>query len=139
VPADNLKQTFAEFNADATRGVDSRFGRGSNKFHHFKGDMKHKPNPNLAPIQKLPFYAVKIQMGDLGTYAGLAVNERSRVLTAKDQPIPHLYAVGNAAVSPFGGGYTGYGACIGPAMIFGYAAGRDIAKEAREPTASPVG
>jgi hypothetical protein len=39
--------------------------------------------------------------------------------------------VGSAAVSPFGGGYPGYGACLGPAMVFGYAAGRDIATHAR--------
>ncbi len=42
-----------------------------------------------------------------------------------------LYAVGTAAVSVFGGGYPGYGANIGSAMIFGYLVGRDIAGHAR--------
>lgn len=126
VPADALAETLREFNASAAKGEDPKFGRGSNWFHHFKGDMEHKPNPNLAPITKAPFYAVKIKVGDLGTYTGLAVDEESRVVTESGAPIDGLYAVGTAAVSVFGGGYPGYGANIGPAMVFGYRVGRDI-------------
>ena len=136
VPEDNLRQTLAEFNADAGKGTDTRFRRGSNWFHHFKGDMEHKPNPNLAPIDIAPYYAVKVQMGDLGTYAGLAVNDRSEVVTSTGEGVPGLYAVGSAAVSVFGGGYPGYGANIGPAMVFGYQVGRDIAAHAAERTAA---
>ncbi|KAA9155648.1 FAD-dependent oxidoreductase [Amycolatopsis acidicola] len=132
VPADRLQATLDEFNAGAARGEDPKFQRGSNWFHHFKGDMDHKPNPNLAPIDQGPYYAVKIEMGDLGTYAGLAVNTRSEVLDDDNQPVPGLYAVGTAAVSVFGGGYPGYGANIGPAMVFGYRVGRDIAAHAEE-------
>lgn len=130
VPADKLAATLREFNAGAARGEDPKFGRGSNWFHHFKGDMEHKPNPNLAPIDTPPYYAVKIQMGDLGTYVGLAVDSRSRVVTEAGDAVPGLYAVGTAAVSVFGGGYPGYGANIGPAMVFGYLAGHDIAAHA---------
>lgn len=132
VPADRLQATLDEFNAGAARGEDPKFHRGSNWFHHFKGDLDHKPNPNLAPIDRDPFYAVKIEMGDLGSYAGLAVNTRSEVLDADGDAIPGLYAVGTAAVSVFGGGYPGYGANIGPAMIFGHAVGRDIGVHAAE-------
>jgi succinate dehydrogenase/fumarate reductase flavoprotein subunit len=132
VPAANLRATVEEFNDGARRGVDPEFGRGSNWYHHFKGDPDHKPNPNLAPLERGPFYAVKIQMADLGTFAGLSVNDASQVLTADGRVVPGLYAVGTAAVSPFGGGYPGYGACIGPAMVFGYAAGRDIAATAHQ-------
>ncbi|GAA1626546.1 FAD-dependent oxidoreductase [Georgenia ruanii] len=132
VPAANLQATLAEFNTAAARGEDPKFHRGSNKFHHFKGDVEHKPNPNLAPIEKGPFYAVKIEMGDLGTYAGLAVNSRSEVLDDHGNGVRGLYAVGTAAVSPFGGGYPGYGANIGPALVFGYKVGRDMAAHAAE-------
>ncbi|MFF2732694.1 FAD-dependent oxidoreductase [Streptomyces sp. NPDC058008] len=132
VPAEALRRTLEEFNADAALGRDTRFKRGSNWFHHFKGDMEHKPNPNLAPIDKAPYYAVRIQMGDLGTYAGLSVNGRGEVLAASGRGVPGLYAVGTAAVSVFGGGYPGYGANIGPAMVFGYRVGRDIAAHAAE-------
>ncbi|MGO1834382.1 MAG: FAD-dependent oxidoreductase [Actinomycetaceae bacterium] len=126
VPEAALRRTLNDFNAGAARGEDPAFGRGSNKFHHFKGDTEHKPNPNLETIDKGPYYAVKIGMGDLGTYAGLAVTPDLEVLDGSDHPIPGLYAVGTAAVSPFGGGYPGYGANIGPAMVFGYKVGRDI-------------
>ncbi|MGB3485828.1 MAG: FAD-dependent oxidoreductase [Mycobacterium sp.] len=132
IPADRLEATVAEFNKGAARGEDPAFARGSNWFHHFKGDMNHKPNPNLATLDRGPFYAVKIQMGDLGSYAGLAVNRRSEVVTSDGAAIPGLYAVGTAAVSVFGGGYPGYGANIGPALVFGYQVGRDIGVHAGE-------
>lgn len=132
IPAASLRDTLDEFNEGAARGVDPRFGRGSNKFHHFKGDLEHEPNPNLEVIHQAPFYAVKIEMGDLGTYAGLSVNERNEVVDDRGEGIPGLYAVGSAAVSAFGGGYPGYGANIGPALVFGYLTGRDIAAHAAE-------
>jgi succinate dehydrogenase/fumarate reductase flavoprotein subunit len=128
IPAVNLQATLDEFNEHAAQGRDPKFNRGSNWFHHFKGDMEHQPNPNLATIDRGPYYAVKIEMGDLGTYAGLAVNNNNEVLDEQGLGVPGLYAVGTAAVSVFGGGYPGYGANIGPAMIFGYMVGRDIAR-----------
>lgn len=132
VPAAELRRTVEEFNGPAARGEDPKFQRGSLKYHNFKGDMEHKPNPNLEPLDKAPYFAVKIQMGDLGTYAGLKVNERSEVVREDGTAIEGLYAVGTAAVSVFGGGYPGYGANIGPAMVFGYLTGRDIAQHAAE-------
>ncbi|WP_307823568.1 FAD-dependent oxidoreductase [Microbacterium sp. KRD172] len=130
-----LVATVAAFNEGATRGEDPAFGRGSTKYHHFKGDPLHKPNPNLAPLNKPPYYATKIQMGDLGTFAGIAVDSSSRVTTGSGDAIPGLYAVGAAAVSVFGGGYPGYGSHIGPALVFGYRVGRNIATEAKRPEA----
>ena len=132
LPADKLQATLEEFNKHAAIGEDPAFKRGTLPFHHFKGDMKHKPNPNLATIDKGPYYAVRIGMGDLGTYSGLSVNDRNEVLDADGNGIPGLYAVGTAAVSVFGGGYPGYGANIGPALVFGYMAGRDIARHSEE-------
>ena len=127
VPADNLRATLEEFNADAARGEDTRFGRGSTEYNHFRGDKDHKPNPNLAPLDKAPYYAAKMRMGDLGSFAGLDVDDDSRVLDTHGNPIPGVLAVGAAAASVFGGGYPGYGSHIGPAIVFGYRAGRDIA------------
>ncbi len=132
VDAATLKETLDEFNTHAAKGEDPKFGRGTTEYQWFKGDMKHKPNPNLETIDKAPYYAVRIQMGDLGTYAGLAVNESGEVLDEGGQPIRGLYAAGAAAVSVFGGGYPGYGAHLGPALVFGYRIGRDLAKKAEE-------
>ncbi|WP_218063372.1 FAD-dependent oxidoreductase [Arthrobacter sp. SDTb3-6] len=132
IDAAALQQTVAEFNPHAEAGRDPDFGRGSTLYNHFRGDMEHRPNPNLAPVGKGPYYAAKIQMGDLGTFAGVGVNARSEVVTAEGTRILGLLAVGSAAVSVFGGGYPGYGSHIGPALVFGYRAGRDIAKLAAE-------
>lgn len=127
-----LEKTIERFNRDAIAGNDTEFGRGSTAYNHFRGDMEHKPNPNLAPLLKGPFYAAKVRMGDIGTFAGIDVDERSRVIREDGSPVQGLYSVGAAAVSVFGGGYPGYGSHIGPALVFGYRMGRDIAELAAE-------
>ena len=76
--------------------------------------MEHKPNPNLAPVGKGPYYAAKIQMGDLGTFAGIGVNERYEVTTEEGTAIPGLIAVGAAAVSVFLGRLPGIWLPHGP-------------------------
>ena len=45
------------------------------------------------------------------------------------EPLPGLYAVGNAAASPFGLAYPGAGATLGPALVFGFRAGRAAASD----------
>lgn len=123
-----LKSTVTRFNSFASRGEDEDFGRGSTAYNHFRGDPAHKPNPNLAELNKPPFYAVKIKMGDLGSFAGIQVDNDSAIVNKAGDQIPGLFAVGAAAVSVFGGGYPGYGSHIGPAMILGYRLGRDIGR-----------
>ncbi|HWT35490.1 MAG TPA: FAD-binding protein, partial [Paraburkholderia sp.] len=76
---------------------------------------------------KGPFYAIKVVVGDLGTYAGLTTDEHSRVLGNNRQPIPGLYAVGNDIASIMGGNYPGAGITLGPIMTFGYITGRRLA------------
>jgi len=132
VPADRLKSTIAQFNKGARVGEDPQFHRGSTWFHHFKGDMSHKPNPNLAPLDRPYYYAAPIRVGDLGTYAGLPIGSRGEVLRTDGGRIDGLYAVGTAAESVFGGGYPGYGAVLGPAMVLGYAVGRDLANATKD-------
>ncbi len=75
-----------------------------------------------------PFYAIKLVIGDLGTFAGLVTDEKTRVLDARKQPIKGLYAVGNDAASVMGGNYPGAGITLGPALTFGYVAGRQLAR-----------
>jgi succinate dehydrogenase/fumarate reductase flavoprotein subunit len=126
-----LVETVREFNDGARRGVDPRFGRGETPFNRYGGDPSVGPNPSLAPLEKGPFYAVRIVPGSFGTFAGLATDERARVLAhaddGADAPVPGLYAVGNDQASVMGGHYPAGGINIGPAMTFGYLAARDLA------------
>jgi succinate dehydrogenase/fumarate reductase flavoprotein subunit len=132
-----LADTVAEFNRNARRGEDPEFGRGGTPFNRYGGDPTVGPNPSLAPIEKGPFYAVRIVPGSFGTFAGLATDARARILDRDDLPVPGLYAVGNDQASVMGGHYPAGGINIGPAMTFGYLAGRDLAGlAAADPTAA---
>ncbi|MDX2274605.1 MAG: FAD-dependent oxidoreductase [Hyphomonadaceae bacterium] len=125
LPVAALKETVARFNVGADRGEDPEFQRGAAAYDNFYGDPRQKPNPNLAPIRKAPFYALPIHPGDIGTSGGLVTDEHARVLDQTNRPIGGLYAIGNTAASSMGGSYPGAGVTIGPAMTFGYAAALD--------------
>lgn len=123
-----LVATVDEFNQHARRGEDPLFGRGSTAFNRRSGDAQHSgPNPCVAPIEHGPFYAVKVQPGCFGTFAGLRTDGHARVLDGAGQPIPGLYAAGTDMASPMGGHYPSGGINIGPALTFGYIAGRHAA------------
>ena len=77
-----------------------------------------------------PFYAVKLVMGDLGTFDGLKTTVEGQVLAADATPIPGLYAVGNDRASIMGGNYPGAGITLGPIMTFGFITGRHLAAAA---------
>jgi predicted oxidoreductase len=85
------------------------------------------PNPSLRPLDKEPFYAVRVLPGSFGTFAGLATDPRARALDDTGQPISGLYVAGNDQASVMGGHYPAGGINLGPALTFGYIAGRDLA------------
>jgi succinate dehydrogenase/fumarate reductase flavoprotein subunit len=122
-----LAETVKVFNEHARRGEDPAFGRGSTPYNRKQGDALHGPNPCVAPIEHGPYYAVKVQPGSFGTFAGLKTNGSAQVLDAADQAIAGLYAVGTDMASVMGGFYPSGGINIGPAMTFGYIAGRHAA------------
>jgi succinate dehydrogenase/fumarate reductase flavoprotein subunit len=129
IDANGLGATIAQFNAGAAEGRDPDFGKGSRAYNRYQGDPLHGPNPCIAPIKDGPFYAIKLVIGDLGTYAGIKTDEHARALDANGQPIPGLYAAGNDMASIMGGNYPGAGITLGPALTFGYIAGRHLAGE----------
>lgn len=127
-----LMNTVAAFNQNAKQGIDPDFGRGETPFNRYGGDATTAyPNPSLAPLGKGPYYAVKVQVGSFGTFAGIAVNARSQALRADGSVIDGLYAVGLDQKSVFGGNYPCGGINIGPALTFGYAVGRELAGATR--------
>ena len=143
IPADTLKATVKRYNALAQDGKDRDFGKGETPYNRMQGDAFRATqhglsNPCMGPIETGPFYAVKVVMGSLGTFAGLRVNDHAQVVNAKHQAIPGLYAGGNDLSSMMGGHYPAGGITLGPAMTFGFiaahhAAGRNPAETARYP------
>lgn len=127
VPVAALTDTVTAYNADARQGKDPRFGRGESAYNRYLGDGAHQPNPCVAPLEQGPFYAVKLFMGDLGTFHGLKTDGEARVLDMQGLPIPGLYAAGNEMASIMGGSYPGAGITLGPAATFGYIAARSLA------------
>lgn len=126
-----LEATVKAFNANAQRGDDPEFGKGSKAYNRYQGDALVTPNPCLAPLETGPYYAIKLVVGDIGTFAGLQTDAKTRVLNGAGQPIKGLYAVGNDAASIMGGNYPGAGITLGPALTFGYVAGLQLAQAER--------
>jgi succinate dehydrogenase/fumarate reductase flavoprotein subunit len=127
IDAPELTRTVDRFNRYARDGDDPDFGRGTTPFNRGSGDPDHRPNPSLGPVEQSPFYAIKVLPGSFGTFAGLKTNPQSQVLRADGTPVPGLYAAGCDQANVMGGYYPSGGINIGPAMTFGYIAGRHAA------------
>ena len=123
-----LAATVARFNGQCRSGVDADFGRGNSAYDRYYGDPLVRPNPNVGPLEKGPFTAVKVVPGDLGTKGGLLTDARARVLRPDGSVIAGLYAAGNNSASVMGRTYPGPGSTLGPAAVFGYLAARDLAR-----------
>ncbi|MFC3685398.1 FAD-dependent oxidoreductase [Hydrogenophaga luteola] len=122
-----LEQTVKDYNVGAARGEDPAFGRGRTSFNRYLADPAHQPNPCVAPVQNGPYYAVKVIMGDLGTFDGVRTSVVGEVLRRDGSPIAGLFAVGNDRASIMGGNYPGAGITHGPNMTFGFVTGNHIA------------
>jgi succinate dehydrogenase/fumarate reductase flavoprotein subunit len=127
IDAAALEETVRAYNVGAARGEDPEFGRGTTSFNRYLGDPENKPNPCVAPIGAGPYYALKVIVGDLGTFDGIRTNVVGQVLDTAGSPIFGLYAVGNDRASIMGGNYPGAGITLGPIMTFGYITGRHVA------------
>jgi 3-oxosteroid 1-dehydrogenase len=128
VPAQALEQTVQRFNEFAAEGLDPDFGRGQSAYNICLGDPGFKPNAALGPIDRAPFYAVRVFPADVGTCGGVITNEHAQVLDEHDQVIDGLYATGNITATVMGRTYLGAGGSIACTMVFGYVAARHAAR-----------
>lgn len=132
INAAGLEATVQDYNRSAVHGEDPAFGRGSTAFNRYLADPEHQPNPCVAEVQNGPFYAVKVVMGDLGTFDGVRTSVVGEVLRRNGSAIDGLYAVGNDRASIMGGNYPGAGITHGPNMTFGYITANHIADQAQK-------
>jgi 3-oxosteroid 1-dehydrogenase len=117
----------AKFNGFARAGRDQDFHRGDSAYDRYYGDPTIHPNNNLAPIEKGPFTAYLIVIGDLGTKGGVVTDEHARALRDDGTVIEGLYSAGNNSAAVMGHTYPGPGSTIGPASVFGLIAARHMA------------
>lgn len=118
VDAGGLEAQVAEFNHDAETGKDTVFGRG------WRNGWESRP---IRPLSTSgPYYGFQWKVGCYGTKCGPVTDERGQVVAVDGRPIPGLFAAGNAAAGIFGPAYPGRGGTLGPAVTFGYLAGRTL-------------
>lgn len=133
VDPEGLAETVSANNRAAKTGRDEEFGKGTSAFGHQYGDARHRPNVNLGPIDRAPFYALAVVPTPLGTARGLRTDARARVLDGSGRPVAGLYACGNDADSPMASEYPGAGCQVGAGLTFGYIAAMDAGSAGAEP------
>jgi 3-oxosteroid 1-dehydrogenase len=129
IDAGGLNRTIQEWNRHVAVGTDPEFGRGSSAYDGYWGDdtATTLAGKTLGPIDTAPYYAVPVCIGAMGTKGGPRTDPDGRVLHVSGEPIPGLFAAGNAMAGATGRAYGGAGGTIGPAMVFGYRAGHAAA------------
>ena len=129
IPPETLTETVERWNGHAAAGADPDFGRGDSATDRWWGDPKlgDTAASTIGPLDTPPFYAVRVRSGTLGTKGGPRTDTNARVLDVDGRAIPGLYAAGNTMASVMHMTYGGAGGTLGPAIVFGYIAGRDAA------------
>lgn len=106
LPEQKLSQTVENWNQSVKRGYDREYNRK---------DLSN-------PLEKGPYYAIKVTPGVHYCMGGLAINEKAQILDLDDQPFPGLYAAGEATGGIHGKDRLGGNSLI-DAMVFGRIAG----------------
>ncbi|MBL8178990.1 MAG: FAD-dependent oxidoreductase [Bryobacterales bacterium] len=132
LPPDALRQTIERYNSMVESGEDKDFQRFGPKV----------PRSGFAPpprkILQPPFYAAPMFILIRKSMGGIRVDTSCRVLNQDGQPVPGLYASGEA--TGFGGlnGKNGMeGTFLGPAILMGRVAAQTVAAAAKSKSAAP--
>lgn len=110
IPADVFAKTMADWNSYVTARKDPDFGRTS----------------FMNPLDKAPYYAIKVTPGIHHTMGGLKIDTRTRVLRADGSVIEGLYAAGEVTGGVHGGNRLG-GTAVSDFVVFGRIAGQEAA------------
>ena len=110
IPAETFAKTMHDWNGYVTARNDPDFGRTS----------------FIEPLDKAPFYAIKVTPGIHHTMGGLKIDGRTRVLKGDGSVIPGLFAAGEVTGGVHGGNRLG-GTAVSDFVVFGRIAGREAA------------
>jgi 3-oxosteroid 1-dehydrogenase len=130
VDAAGLEATIARFNGYCERGEDPEFQRGTRPWGATMcGDPSQKPNANLGPLVKAPFFAVELHRMAGGGIASTGVlgDHHCRAVGWDDKPIDGLYVAGNSMARMDNGAVMQSGLTNARGMTHGYLAGRHAA------------
>ena len=130
VNARGLESTIATFNGYCEKGEDPDFHRGTRPWGATMcGDASQKPNANLGPLLKPPFYAVELHRMAGGGIAstGVLADHHCRALGWDDKPIEGLYVAGNSMARMDNGAVMQSGLTNARGLTHGYLAGRHAA------------
>ena len=125
VPPAALSRTIDRWNSQLPRT-----GEDPDYLRHLALEAKGAAT-TLDPIGDGPFYAAKLRPSQLiCTHAGLEVNARAQVLDHERDPVPGLYAAGEAGGGVLGECYVGGGNAVANAVTMGRVAGRQASTAA---------
>ncbi|RLT98714.1 FAD-binding protein [Ketobacter sp.] len=125
-----LEATVARFNGFCATGVDEDFQRGTHPWGALMcGDQTRKPNGNLGPLEKGPYYAVRLHRLAGGGIAstGIMADQHCRVMGWNDKPVEGLYVAGNSQARLDNGAFMQSGITNARGLTHGYLAGRHAA------------
>jgi 3-oxosteroid 1-dehydrogenase len=128
IDGERLERTAERFNANAERGEDPDFGRGTVTYvRRFAGDPSHSPSPVLGPVAEPPFFGLRLKFVGTGIgSSGVRIDGDGRVLDGGGERIPGLYAVGScAALTTTGSGYNS-GFALGRGLTLAYLVAHEL-------------
>jgi succinate dehydrogenase/fumarate reductase flavoprotein subunit len=108
-----FQKTINDYNLYCDHGEDPDFGRETK---------------TLVPLQRAPFYAVRLWPGGANTQGGPKRNSEAQVLDTTGKPIPRLYSAGELG-SIFGMIYPSGGGNLAECIVFGRIAGKNASQE----------
>ncbi|HTT93375.1 MAG TPA: FAD-dependent oxidoreductase [Solirubrobacterales bacterium] len=132
--AAELEATIERFNGFARSGDDADFGRGDHPIdrwaHGPPAADNDLPNATMYPLStEGPYSAIVLVGSAFEAKAGPRINSAAQVMAPSGDPIAGLYGAGNCIAGVLGESYTGGGASLGPAVVFGFIAGRHAVEE----------
>jgi flavocytochrome c len=123
LPEATLARTVTRWNDMVARGVDA-------DFHSFDRSSQERP----LKIETPPFFALQFFPLARKSLGGVTVDLSCRVLDRKGRPIPGLYAVGElTGVGGINGKAALEGTMLGPSILMGRVAAKDIAGRLQHP------
>ena len=99
----------------------------------WNGYVKDKKDPEFNrtsfanPLDKAPFYAIKVTPGIHHTMGGLRIDEKAHVLRGNGNVIPGLFAAGEVTGGVHGGNRLG-GTAVADFVVYGRIAGKSASE-----------